>query len=50
MLDNRRTYTELEAKLLAGENVRAHRYQAELANYQNKWKDATWTSYKHIWM
>ena len=50
MLDNRRTYTELEARLLAGETVRIHRYQAELVNYQDKWRDATWILYKQSWM
>ncbi len=50
ILDNRRIYTELEARLLAGETVRAHRYQAELTNYENKWRDAVWIIHKQTWM
>ncbi len=50
ILENRRVYTELEARLLAGETIRAHRYQGELLNYQNKWKDATWITHKQTWM
>ncbi|CAF4534188.1 unnamed protein product [Rotaria sp. Silwood1] len=50
IFDNRRVYAELEAKLLAGETVRIHRNQAELVNYQNKWRDATWIIYKQTWI
>ncbi|CAF2814403.1 unnamed protein product [Rotaria sp. Silwood2] len=50
ILDNRRVYAELEAKLLAGETVRIHRYQAELINYQTKWRDATWIIHKQTWI
>ncbi|CAF0808765.1 unnamed protein product [Rotaria sordida] len=50
IFDNRRIYAELEAKLLGGETVRIHRYQAELVNYQNKWRDATWIIHKQTWI
>ncbi|UJR28315.1 hypothetical protein I4U23_009559 [Adineta vaga] len=50
IIDNRRIYTELEARLLAGETVRAHRYQRRLVNYQSKWSDATWLIHKQTWL
>ncbi|CAF0851526.1 unnamed protein product [Adineta ricciae] len=50
ILDNRRVYAELEARLLAGETVRAHRYQRKLVNYQSKWGDATWLIHRDDWL
>ncbi|CAF1416429.1 unnamed protein product [Adineta steineri] len=50
ILDNRRIYAELEARLLAGETVRAHRYQRKLVNHQSKWSDASWILLKQTWI
>ncbi|CAM4857478.1 unnamed protein product [Rotaria socialis] len=50
IFDNRRTYAELEAKLLTGETIRIHRFQNELAAYQTKWKDAVWIIEKQSWI
>jgi hypothetical protein len=46
MLENRRTYAELEAKLLAGESLRVHQYRTALGTYQQKWRDAIWVEFK----
>ena len=46
MLDNRRTYAELEAKLLTGESLRVHRYRTALGEYQQKSRDAIWVEFK----
>lgn len=49
ILDNRRTYAELEARLLTGETLRVHRYEAEFSDYQNKWRDAVWKTQTEQW-
>ncbi|CAF1155509.1 unnamed protein product [Didymodactylos carnosus] len=46
VLENRRIYTELEARLLTGETDRVHRYRLQMQEYQNKWRDATWLIHK----
>jgi hypothetical protein len=50
MLDNRRVYAELEARLLTGETLRVHHYQCELADYTTEWQQANWIIYKQTWM
>ncbi|CAF3644133.1 unnamed protein product [Rotaria sordida] len=50
IIENRKIYTELEARLLTGETDRIHRYRAELIDHQNKWRDATWIIYKQTWI
>ncbi len=50
IIDNRKIYTELEARLLTGETDRVHRYRAELVDHQNLWRDAMWIIYKQTWM
>jgi len=50
ILENRRIYAELEARLLAGETVRIHRYQGEVNKYQEKWREATYNVHKQKWM
>lgn len=49
MFENRRTYADLEARLLTGETVRMHRYESELHNYQNKWRDEIWIIHEKTW-
>ncbi|CAF4692579.1 unnamed protein product [Rotaria sp. Silwood1] len=50
IIENRKIYTELEARLLTGETDRVHRYRAELINHQNKWRDAMWIIHKQTWI
>ncbi|CAF4154980.1 unnamed protein product [Rotaria sp. Silwood2] len=50
IIENRKVYTELEARLLTGETDRVHRYRAELIDHQNKWRDAMWIIHKQTWI
>ena len=50
MIQNRKIYTELEARLLSGETERVHQARAELTDHQNRWRDAMWIIHKQTWM
>ncbi|CAF1172018.1 unnamed protein product [Rotaria magnacalcarata] len=50
ILDNRRVYAELEARLLTAETDRVHHYRGELVDHQSKWRDSMWIIYKQTWM
>ena len=50
IIDNRRVYAELEARLLSGETDRVHRHRIELVDHENQWRDAMWIIHKQTWM
>ncbi|CAF0926257.1 unnamed protein product [Adineta steineri] len=50
IIENRKIYTELEARLLSGETDRIHHYREELVDYQNKWRENMWIILKQTWI
>ena len=50
MIENRKLYAELEARLLSGETDRVHHYRDQLVDQHNKWKEDMWIINKQTWM
>ena len=50
IMDNRKIYAELEARLLTGETDRVHHYRAGVVDHQNRWRDSMWVIHRQTWM
>ncbi|CAF1026509.1 unnamed protein product [Adineta ricciae] len=50
MIENRKLYAELEARLLSGETDRVHHYRDQLVDQHNKWKEDMWIINKQTWI